>query len=853
MRTRIIRKDFGKSFAHTSRLFRNCAVLMVAAVAMSQVSAAPVREPNVTMQLPADSPPFPYVLENALPGIELRDPVVVVTSPLPGDANKLFVLEEGGRVILINNIDQPSRSVFLDISDRVAFGTPEGEGGLLGMAFHPNYAVNGHVFIFYVCSTSTADGSGRHDRLSRFTRSKNDPNRIDASSELVLFTQFDQEFNHNAGSLLFGADGYLYLTVGDEGYPDDVFDNSQRIDRDFFGGVLRIDVDKKGGNLAPNPHPALAGSSNYSVPADNPYVGATSFNGSPVERTKVRTEFWAVGLRSPWRMSRDAATGNIYVSDVGEIGRVNNRSEEINLIVKGGNYGWPYFEADAAGPKINEMPPNFQGRGPLITYDRGNSGPTVGRAAIGGVVYRGSRLEGLNGAYIFGDYFSGNIWALRHSGDSVTEWRLLLSESQGHIVSFGQDPRNGDIFVCDIIDDQVKRLVPVPNTMMPPPTLADAGVFANLQTLEPNPGIVPYDINVSFWSDGAEKRRWFSIPDVNQKMTYSANGNWDFPAGMVWIKHFDLNGRKVETRLLVRTQTGTYGASYEWDDGGGNAYLVESGGKDKVIDGQVWHYPGRNECGSCHTPVAGHALGFNTAQMNRGFNYGGGSEHQIRALAKAGYFNNSAGAGGKAMVAADNNRASLDSRVKSYLAANCAQCHQPNGPARTLWDARFTTPMSRAGIVNGAALNVFGNPAYRIVAPRSPENSLLLQRIASTDHYFRMPPIASTVVDQQAVDLVTRWINSLPARKQPLRVRVTFPRGSAVKQELVSIGGTAAGDNLAKVLYTVNDGPEQEASGALQWSADIALQPGVNKVAVYAMDGAGNMSRPARRIFKYKP
>ncbi|HMJ88390.1 MAG TPA: PQQ-dependent sugar dehydrogenase, partial [Candidatus Acidoferrum sp.] len=342
-------------------------------------SASIPREANDTLHMPANPSTHAYRLANAFPELEFTDPVAVVTPP--GENNKLFVVQQDGRIILINNLNAPTRTVFLDLSDRVAYGSPEGEGGTLGMAFHPNYAQNGYVFVYYLCNTSTADGNGRHDRLSRFTRSQGNPGRAEAGSEVVLFTQYDEEFNHNGGTLLFGPDGYLYITLGDEGYPEDPFDNGQRIDKDFFAGVMRIDVDHKPGSLAPKPHPALGGKVNYWIPPDNPWVGATSFNGKSVDPARVRTEFWAVGLRSPWRMFYDAPTGYMYVSDVGEVGNnAANRSEEINLIVKGGNYGWPYVEADQPGPKANEAPPGFSSKGPLVTYERGNSGPFVGRA-----------------------------------------------------------------------------------------------------------------------------------------------------------------------------------------------------------------------------------------------------------------------------------------------------------------------------------------------------------------------------------------------------------------------------------------------------------------------------------------
>ncbi|HMJ90088.1 MAG TPA: hypothetical protein VK530_09740, partial [Candidatus Acidoferrum sp.] len=477
-------------------------------------------------------------------------------------------------------------------------------------------------------------------------------------------------------------------------------------------------------------------------------------------------------------------------------------------------------------------------------------------------------LSGLNGAYIFGDYFSGNVWALRHSGDTVQEWRFLTAESQGHIASFGLDPRNGDVLVCDVIDDQIKRLVSVPEAERPPETLAETGAFTDLASLTPNPGIVPYDINVPFWSDGAQKRRWFSIPNPDDKLTPAGPGMWNAPVGTVWIKHFDLemvkgdplSARRMETRFLVRHAEGVYGVTYEWNDAQNNATLVPVEGKDRTFSindngtlrQQTWHFPGQNECNSCHTPVAGFSLGFNAAQMNRSFTYPNGTDNQLRVLQRAGYFKGASG-GGKALVSPSNQRAPLETRVRAYLAANCSQCHQPGGPARANWDARYSTPKARTGLVNGPLADNLGDPANRVVAPHSSERSVLLQRLASTDPRLRMPPIASSVVDEEGVALVTEWINSLRARHQPLAVRVTSPRGARAIAEVIAVRGVATGDDLDRVVYSLNDGPEQDVSGASAWSVELTLNPGRNTAVFTAIDSFGERSRAVRRTFNYKP
>jgi hypothetical protein len=271
-----------------------------------------------------------------------------------------------------------------------------------------------------------------------------------------------------------------------------------------------------------------------------------------------------------------------------------------------------------------------------------------------------------------------------------------------------------------------------------PPTLADTGAFSDLINLTPQAGIVPYDVNVPIWSDGAHKTRWFCLPDSNVTVGFEREASWSFPADTVWIKHFELeltNGvtssaRRIETRFLVRTAEGAYGVTYRWDDSQTNAMLVAKEGLDEDIDiqdqgethTQVYHYPSRDECLRCHTQVAGWSLGFNTRQLNREFNYGGVTNNQIVALNQAGYFNtNVTGIHTlRALAPATNTAWSLEYRVRSYLAANCAQCHQPGTDCLALWDARISTPTSATRIINGSLVfPLTVDPGARVIIPGS--------------------------------------------------------------------------------------------------------------------------------------
>ncbi len=740
-------------------------VWIVTFSAGAQSFGLPARVANSTLQMPQTPATFGYTLTNAFPGLSFTNPIALATPP--GETNRLFVLERSARVIVVTNLAAPTRTVFLDLSSRVTTGCEE---GLLGIAFHPNYAANGFFYLFYSTSTNTAAGSGLHQRISRFQVSSTNANQAVVTSELALITQFDEACNHNGGDLHFGTDGYLYISVGDEGGANDQYNNSQRIDKDFFSGLLRIDVDKLPGNLPPTPHPALMNATNYFVPADNPFVNATQLNGTNINVAALRKEFWAIGLRNPFRFSFDPMTGALFCGDVGQGAR-----EEIDLITKGGNYGWAYREASIGGPKAS--PANFISISPIAEYLRVGT-TNVGTSVTGGLVYRGNRISQLNGRYIFGDFNSGNIWALTPNGTNAATFDFLTRQTG--IVAFGADPRNGDVLLANLTGGSVQRLIySVTNTAGSalPATLADTGSFSDLPNLTPNPGIIPYDVNVPFWSDNARKTRWFSVPNTNLTLAFNRTSHWQFPTGTILIKHFDLeltNGiassaKRLETRLLVKNSGGVYGVTYRWGNSLTNATLVPEEGLDEnfvINDGgnlrtQAWHYPARSECLSCHTPQAGFALGFNTAQLNRDFDYGGISDNQIRALNQVGYFSSAVtNLHTLPLLAhATNSAFSVEYRVRSYLAANCAQCHLPGGAAPGNWDARITNPLSASGIVNGSLVNNLGDASNRVIVPNDLAHSVLLTRI-STNGAWRMPPLSSSLIDTQSVNLVSAWITN---------------------------------------------------------------------------------------------
>jgi glucose/arabinose dehydrogenase len=767
--------------------------------------AAGPRFASPHVNVPAGPPATAYAMVTAFAnadGTPLAFTAPTSMASPPGDRARLFVCQKGGLLRVIPDVtaSPATAQTFLDLP---ALLTGRGEAirttsehGLLGLAFHPDYASNRHFFVFY----SVTKGGQGYTRVARFATDPANPLAAVPASEVILLEMLQEANNHNGGCLEFGPDGYLYISTGDEGGQNDQWNNSQVITRDFHAGLLRIDVDKKPGNLPPNPHIESAdglsssimrdgqGNAHYAVPVDNPFVHASlggawdgTFNGSAVSPlSAVRSEFHATGLRNPWRFSF-GEEGDLWLADVGGGAR-----EEVNLIVKGGNYGWAFREGTINGPKSGQAPAGFDAnhhRPPLYEYSHG-TGPFQGRSVTGGLVYRGRNIPELHGAYIFCDYISGNVWSLRRvtGGGAPLVARLT---GQGGIVAFGTDPSNGDVLAANHTGNRIMRLAALDDGGTFPVELSDTGVFADLADLTPAPGFMAYDVNLPFWSDHAVKRRWLAIPDGAGRMNWSRDGAWSFPAGMIWVKHFGMemtrgvpgSRRRLETRLLVRTSTGAYGVSYRWNDTETEARLVVDEGEEfdlSVVEGGVprtqrWRIPSRAECMACHLPQAGWALSSNTRQLNRaGALPGGGEGNWIDLLAQHGFFSNPPDPGWRQPrhIGPGETGFPVEARARSWLAVNCGYCHQPGSGVPGAFDLREATPLAATGLIDGAAANNGGNPMNRLLVRGSLRHSILYNRTGALDGFTRMPPLATFETDQEALDLLADWIeNHLPARQ----------------------------------------------------------------------------------------
>jgi len=708
---------------------------------------------------------------------------------IPG-ADELCVWEREGRVWSFQNAPGTAeKKLVLDISNQCQGWD---DSGLLGIAFHPGFATNHFMFVYYTwVKPGTVAGSPTtrpvpnlpdtyHDRLERYTL---DANGVAMPDSVKIFVDLTNQtvWHHGGGMFFHPTNGFLYWTDGD----NSVGDNDQIINKSLYSGVFRIDVDCRGGSVshAPPRQPTGGFTANYFVPNDNPFVG----------QSNVLEEFFCLGLRSPHRMTYDPPSGKIFIGDVGESSR-----EEIDLINPGEsglNFQWNRCEGN-----LGKMTEPFIGisRGPLLDYPH-----TDGRAVIGGYVYRGKEFaKDLGGKYIFGDNVFRTVWALDETATPVKKTLLcVMPKGTGPnagtdytgLSSFGTDA-DGELYFCQMssIGGRIFKLQrggPPPPARVMPKLISQTGLFSDPTNLVPADFLIPYAVNSPLWSDGAIKSRWFTIP-TNTVIGFTANGEWTFPAGSVFVKHFNLPVdetnpqllRRLETRLMVRDTNGyVYGASYKWRADDSDADLVTTGVTEpieiKTATGtrtQNWFYPGRQDCLTCHTPASGGVLGLKTRQLNGSFKYPNGvTDNQLHTLGHLGLFD-AAFDDRKIfhyprLVNLTNTASAPEFRVRSYLDANCSMCHRPGG-AGAFFDARFETPLKKQNLINGPVANQLGLAGAKVIVPGDTNRSLLFQRVSIVGEN-QMPPLGKNVVDDQAVAVIGKWITSLHAAE------LSLPRG----------------------------------------------------------------------------
>jgi uncharacterized repeat protein (TIGR03806 family) len=641
----------------------------------------------------------------------------------PGNNDFWYFVEKIGRVRRVRNDGAGNLvSTFVDISSRVNAGP--NEAGLLGMAFHPRFAMNGYVYLSY-----TRTMSGLQSVISRFV-SRDGGQTLDPSSETILLTQAQPFDNHNGGQIAFGPDGMLYIALGDGGSAGDPMNHAQNVSS-LLGKILRIDVDRAGMGTP------------YAIPSDNPFVGRSGF----------RAEIWAYGLRNPWKFSFDTRTGELWTGDVGQ-----GALEEVDVIRPGGNYGWRIMEGTRCyNPSMGCNMAGLQL--PVLTYPRSD-----GVSITGGYVYRGSAIPSLQGRYIFGDFGSSRVWAVQYDAMGVASKQDLFT-APGGMATFAQD-QHGEVYVVTYNNGLMYRINPTgaPPMDAVPRTLSATGCFMAGDVTRPAPGVIPYTVNAPLWSDGAEKERFFAIPD-GSRITVNAEGDFEFPNGTVLIKTFSIGGRRVETRLFVRHMDGVWaGYTYAYNAAGTDADLLQAN-ETRMFGAQRWYYPSRSECLSCHTPAAGFSLGLELAQLNGPMRYPstGRTANQLDTLERVGYFAAPLPAMRPALATYTGGSFDLAERARAYLHANCSSCHRPDSTGRGNMDLRYGTPFAMTHVCNAApSQGDLGVTGARVLLPGDAARSLLSLRMQRLDAN-RMPPLATSVVDVQGTTLINGWIRLLAA------------------------------------------------------------------------------------------
>ncbi|MDP7275863.1 MAG: PQQ-dependent sugar dehydrogenase [Planctomycetaceae bacterium] len=730
-------------------------------------------------------PPLPFGVVAVYPKLAMENPMFVMRQP---GSSRLLFLDKGGKR-LCRTGDDPATGK-LD----VLFTNP---GIAYSLAVHPKFRENGRLYLGGDRSAKTPSG-----KECTVTELRLDPGKgfsvVKDSARIIL--SWDSN-GHNGAAIGFGHDGMLYITSGDGTSDSDTNVTGQGMDH-LLAKVLRIDID----------HPPKG--KTYAVPKDNPFVG----------RKGIRPETWAFGLRNPWRLSVDPLTGNIWVGNNGQ-----DLWEQIYLVHRGDNFGWsvyegshPFYLQRKLGPAPHVKP----------TFEHPHS---EARSMTGGVVYTGKEFPELHGAYIYGDYSTGKIWAGKMDGDKVA-WHKEIADTALQIVGFGQDAA-GNLLVVDYRKPApfyaLRRSPPSAKTATEfPRKLSQTGLFASVKGHRVHPAVIPYSVNAPLWSDGAVKHRYIAMTVTRDKQRKPVVGaispggdtrGWTFPDGTVLVKSFslvlDVDGkprdRWVETRLLYREQGEWVGYSYEWNREQTEATLVDAQGRDRefVVAGPKgsfmklpYHFPARAECMVCHSRAAQYVLGLTTVQMNRDHVHGGVAVNQLSLLKNLGILPldtraelaaryqkklKAKGLGEAAvkktladyqvqleagrvlsgtlaskphLVSPYQEGPELELRVRSYLHANCAQCHVGAGGGNSQMDLDFAKPIAGGKVIDALPVHdKFKIPNARIVAPGDPGRSVLLKRIARRGR-GQMPQLATVRLDHRAVDLVTRWIKALPAK-----------------------------------------------------------------------------------------
>ncbi len=679
-------------------------------------------------------PPSACRVERVFPGLKFSEPVDLAYEPT---TRRWFISLVRGRLMTFqDDATATSTELVADLHD-----LHPGLSQFSSFTFHPGFATNGLLFAVF------GDNIGGTNRwtLARYSVSRGPSPKLDLASEAVVITS--RGSGHEGACVRFGPDGMLYASLGDASSPEppDALSTGQDLG-DLMASILRIDVDHpEGGRL-------------YGVPSDNPFVA----------RAGARPEVWAYGFRNPWRMNF-GPDGALWVGDVGW-----ELWEMIHRVTRGYNGGWSAVEGPQ-GVHGGTKPPT-----PIATPIAAHP-HSEASSITGGLFYRGKRMPRLQGAYIYGDYATGKIWALRNDGPRAVS-REELCDTSVQIVGFAEAP-DGEILMLDHNGAAgIYRLVPNDKAASPsdyPRKLSATGIFGDTAKQEPSPGVQPYTINAEMWHDHATTERWLAVPGTNRVM------DGGFPKDTVLVKTLSLGmrpgapatRRRIETQLLHLDEQGWQASTYRWNDAQTDADLVPANGAnttleiaDAAIPGgrreQSWRFAGRAECMRCHNPWSGTVLAFNPEQLETSPAPGASSFRLLMASEVIGY--------GKPpgpvtrWTDPHDGSAALDARARSLLHVNCAHCHRFGAGGSVASFFNVDAKLGDLRVVDQKPTRgTFGLDDARVLVPGRPDRSVLWYRL-NTESQGHMPHIGSRRVDDLGSRLIASWIESLaPAPDGP--------------------------------------------------------------------------------------
>jgi putative heme-binding domain-containing protein len=741
--------------------FRSLGFLVLAAVSLD------AREPWTGSRIQGSPEPAkPFVVEEIWKQHSFTEALEIVG--LPG---RVLVVENLGKVWSIGRgyDSMEERHLVVDLKAKHAK-----LDHLYGLALHPKWRETKEVFLTYTLGAGVEDGT----KLARFRLSSIDPMVIDPASEEPLLSWLSG--GHNGAHLQFGPDGMLYITTGDAEVPAPPDPrNTGQDNSDLLSNVLRIDVDRRDAGL------------NYAVPADNPFVGQAG----------VRPEIWAFGLRNPWKISFDSK-GRLWCGDVGW-----ELWEMIHLIGRGTNHGWSAMEAtQTVKPELlNPVAPITP---PIVAHSH-----TEAASITGGYVYHGKALPELDGAYVYGDYETGKIWALWHDGTKITRHEEI-ADTPHKIVTFGLLNDGEIVYAHWGKPSTFHRLVRNPAAGAPvrfPRKLSETGLFADVKRQVPATGVQEFSVTEPMWQDGLVGRRFVALPDETKiEASVSKKPDGSVKASkMVWPKDAVLaktlsspeaSSRRIETQVLHFDGETWNGYSYRWNDDQTDAELVGVNGEEREVELLVGGRSGegeggiearvaanaskviqhrfhaRAECGRCHTPWTGFALGFQPQQLAEISGRPARESALGLGLVNEVFFEMSA----SRTVSSEDPEGDLEARARSWLHANCAHCHRQNGGGSVAIKVNLELPLEETELVGEKPLRGdMGLADARLIDPGAPWRSAVLARVARTGA-GRMPIIGSHEVDERGYQLLWQWISEMGKRTSATgeTMRAEAPEGA---------------------------------------------------------------------------